>query len=83
MSMWRRRHGPDDNYGITVGQRFSTAGRAQAVWEVITVAHIPAISGPMCGSPGSVRSMTVRPSRSRFCATDASISRPNSVSTEG
>lgn len=46
MSMWRRRHGPDDNYGITIGQRFSTTGRTQAVWEVMTVAHYPGDLGP-------------------------------------
>jgi hypothetical protein len=46
MSMWRRRPGPDDNYGIAIGQRFQTAGRAQAVWEVITVAHYPGDLGP-------------------------------------
>jgi hypothetical protein len=46
MGMWRRRHGPDDNYGIAVGQRFCTAGRTQAVWEVIMVADYPGDLGP-------------------------------------
>ena len=41
MSIWRRRRGPDDNYGITIGQRFSSVGRASTVWEVITLARFP------------------------------------------
>lgn len=42
MSIWRRRHGPEDDYGIAVGQRFSSTGRGSAaVWEVINVAHYP------------------------------------------
>ncbi|HEX7970431.1 MAG TPA: hypothetical protein VF502_19565 [Stellaceae bacterium] len=46
MSIWRRRHGPDDNYGISAGQRFSAVGRTKAVWEVIVVAHYPGDLGP-------------------------------------
>lgn len=39
MSIWRRRPGPEDNYGIAAGQRFSSVGRMAAIWEVITVAR--------------------------------------------
>lgn len=46
MSIWRRRLGPGDNYGISTGQRFSTVGRISAVWEVIAVAHYPGDVGP-------------------------------------
>jgi hypothetical protein len=41
MSFWRRRPGPEDNYGIAAGQRFFSVGRAKAVWEVITVVRHP------------------------------------------
>jgi hypothetical protein len=41
MSFWRRRPGPEDNYGIAAGQRFFSVGRAKAVWEVVTVAQFP------------------------------------------
>jgi hypothetical protein len=46
MSIWRRRHGPEDNYGITIGQRFSSVGRAKTVWEVINVARYPGDVAP-------------------------------------
>jgi hypothetical protein len=46
MGLWRRRHGPDDNYGITIGQRFASVGRAPTVWEVVTVAHYPGEVAP-------------------------------------
>lgn len=46
MSMWRRRPGPEENYGISAGQRFSSVGRAKAVWEVITVARYPGDVSP-------------------------------------
>ncbi len=39
MSIWRRRPGAEENYGISAGQRFFSAGRATAVWEVVTVAR--------------------------------------------
>jgi hypothetical protein len=41
MSIWRRRPGPKNNYGIAAGQRFFSVGRAKAVWEVVTVAQLP------------------------------------------
>jgi hypothetical protein len=46
MSIWRRRPGPEDNYGISAGQRFLSVGRAKAVWEVVTVAQYPGEVGP-------------------------------------
>ncbi len=46
MSMWRRRPGPEENYGISAGQRFFSVGRAKAVWEVITVARYPGDVSP-------------------------------------
>jgi hypothetical protein len=39
MSIWRRRPGFEQNYGIEAGQRFLSVGRARSVWEVVTVAH--------------------------------------------
>jgi hypothetical protein len=41
MSIWRRRPGPEENYGISAGQRFLSVGRAQAIWEVVNVARYP------------------------------------------
>jgi hypothetical protein len=46
MSIWRRRPGADQNYGIAAGQRFASAGRATALWEVVTVARYPGDLGP-------------------------------------
>jgi len=46
MSIWRRRPGADENYGVEAGQRFSSVGRARAVWEVVTVARYPGDVGP-------------------------------------
>jgi hypothetical protein len=46
MGLWRRRLGPDDNYGIMIGQRFSPVGRAKPVWEVMTVARYPGDVAP-------------------------------------
>ena len=70
MSIWRRRHGPGDNYGITIGQRFSTAGRAQAVWEVITVAHYPGDLAPhvrlhRVGTPADGKTIALQVLRDR------------------
>jgi len=45
MSIWRR-HGPEDNYGISVGQRFSSVGRVALTWEVISVASYPGDVAP-------------------------------------
>jgi hypothetical protein len=39
MSIWRRRPGAGENYGISRGQRFFSAGRTTAIWEVVTVAR--------------------------------------------
>jgi len=41
MSLWRRRPGLEENYGISAGQRFLSVGRARSMWEVITVARHP------------------------------------------
>ena len=41
MSIWRRRPGPEENYGIAAGQRFFSVGRAHAIWEVVNVARYP------------------------------------------
>jgi hypothetical protein len=41
MSIWWRRQGADDNYGISAGQRFFSVGRAKSMWEVVTVAQCP------------------------------------------
>jgi hypothetical protein len=47
MSIWRRRPGAEENYGISVGQRFFSAGRTtRAVWEVVTVARYAGDLGP-------------------------------------
>jgi hypothetical protein len=46
MSIWWRRPGPEDNYGISAGQRFASVGRGNTVWEVITVARYPGDLGP-------------------------------------
>ena len=45
MSIWRR-HGPEDNYGISVGQRFSSVGRIALTCEVISVASYPGDVAP-------------------------------------
>jgi hypothetical protein len=39
MSIWRRRPGLDENYGIEAGQRFLSVGRVKSEWEVVAVAH--------------------------------------------
>jgi hypothetical protein len=39
MSIWRRRPGREENYGISAGQRFFSVGRTAAVWEVVNVAR--------------------------------------------
>ncbi len=39
MSIWRRRPGAEQNYGISAGQRFFSPGRATVIWEVVTVAR--------------------------------------------
>lgn len=46
MSIWRRRPGPEQNYGIEAGQRFLSVGRMRATWEVVTVARYPGDVGP-------------------------------------
>lgn len=46
MSIWRRRPGRDENYGISTGQRFLTVGRATAIWEVVNVARYPGDLAP-------------------------------------
>lgn len=46
MSIWRRRPGVEQNYGISAGQRFLSVGRASTVWEVVTVARYPGDVGP-------------------------------------
>ena len=39
MSIWRRRHRSDENYGIATGQRFLSVGLTKALWEVVAVAR--------------------------------------------
>ena len=46
MNIWRRRPGADENYGISAGQRFVSAGRMTALWEVVNVARYPGDLGP-------------------------------------
>ncbi len=46
MSIWRRRPGREENYGISAGQRFLAVGRASAIWEVVTVARYPGDLAP-------------------------------------
>lgn len=46
MGIWRRRPGRDENYGISAGQRFLSAGRKTAVWEVVSVARYPGELAP-------------------------------------
>jgi len=46
MNIWRRRPGPEENYGIEAGQRFLSVGRVRAQWEVVAVAHYPGDVGP-------------------------------------
>ncbi len=46
MSIWRRRPGREETYGISAGQRFLTVGRASAIWEVVTVARYPGDVAP-------------------------------------
>lgn len=46
MSIWRRRPGPEANYGIEAGQRFFSVGRVRSVWQVVTVARYPGDVGP-------------------------------------
>jgi hypothetical protein len=46
MSLWRRRPGREENYGITAGQRFLSVGRGNAVWEVVAVARYPGDLAP-------------------------------------
>ena len=46
MGIWRRAPGPEDNYGIAAGQRFSSVGRVAALWEVVRVAQYPGDLGP-------------------------------------
>lgn len=46
MSIWRRRPGREENYGIAAGQRFLSVGRAASIWEVINVARYPGEVAP-------------------------------------
>ncbi len=45
MGLWRRL-GPENDYGIAAGQRFHSVGRVNALWEVMTVAHLPGELAP-------------------------------------
>jgi len=46
MGIWRRRLGPENNFGISAGQRFSSVSTVPAQWEVIAVDHYHGDLGP-------------------------------------